>query len=160
MQNWLILWQFLFGEHCSTLNLFFVLFSLITRLINTTYTIRMYQNQMVHLSSILPALVGPFLHPQRSTLICPNCQKLPQKVTILAPPRPTMSEFDVQQINKHSHIIIIAHIYHLLTFAIFMFSKATGANHVFIHCVHSLLVVLMQGCSCGGSTYHSFYRMF
>ena len=122
----------------------------------------MYQNQMVHLSSILPALVGPFLHPQRSTLICPNCQKLPQKVTILAPPKPTMSEFVVQQSNKHSHsILIIAHIYdRLLTFAIFMFSKATGANHVFIHCVHSLLVVLMQGCSCGGSTYHSFYRMF
>ena len=117
---------------------------------------------MVHLSSILPALVGPFLHPQRSTLICPNCQKLPQKVTILAPPKPTMSEFVVQQSNKHSHsILIIAHIYdRLLTFAVFMFfSKATGAN-VLIYCVHSLLVVLIQGCSYGDATYHSFYRVF
>ena len=113
--------------------------------------------------------MGPLLPLQRSTLICPYCQnvkpsgrpaddtpspshtfkdcsspyvKLPQKVTILAPPRPTMSEFDVQQINKHSHIIIIAHIYYLLTFAIFMFfSKATVA-YVLIYCVHSLLVVV------------------
>ena len=82
-------------------------------------------------------------------------------MTILAPPRPTMSEFDVQQINKHSHIIIIAHIYHLLTFAIFMFFSRATVAYVLIYCVHSLLVVVcIQGCSYGGATSHSFYRVF
>ena len=132
--------------------------------------------------------MGLLLPLKRSTLICPYCQnvkpsgrpaydtpsprhtskdcrspcvKLPQKVTILSPPKPTMSDFDVQQSNKHSHFIIIAHIYDLLlTFALFMFfSKATGAN-VLIYCVHSLLVVLIQGCSYSDATYHSFYRVF